>query len=66
MNIINEIAVTRDARHPNLVEYHDSRLTETAHGGTVGDGIRCERQPRGPSARRGEAARTYHGHVQRH
>jgi serine/threonine protein kinase len=35
MNIINEIAIMRDARHPNLVEYHGSRLTETAHGGTV-------------------------------
>jgi hypothetical protein len=22
MNIINEIAIMRDARHPNLVEYH--------------------------------------------
>jgi hypothetical protein len=35
MNIINQIAIMRDARHPNLVEYHGSRLTETAHGGTV-------------------------------
>jgi hypothetical protein len=66
MNIVNEIVIMRDAWHPNLMEYHGSRLTETAHGGTVAQivmGIRCERQPRGPSAPRGDAARTCGGHV---
>jgi serine/threonine protein kinase len=35
VNIINENRDHRDALHPNLVEHHGSRLTETAHGGTV-------------------------------